>query len=125
MGLLVEVFVRGPDGDTRILDVPEDFHQSAGFESWRTTVWGSELVRSPGARFLPVPAGRNPEVEAARVPDFLREVALLRARPDLIAFGTRRPRTAEEHRDRIQDRLRINEEAALRALVIGGGVLVR
>ncbi|MFE9975738.1 hypothetical protein ACFYRD_34760 [Streptomyces hirsutus] len=47
------------------------------------------------------------------------------ARPDLIAFGTEHPRTTEEHREWIRLRLRITEEAALRALGTGGGVLVR
>ncbi|MCP3767697.1 hypothetical protein [Streptomyces sp. MAR25Y5] len=105
-----EVFVWEPDGDVRRLDVPEDFHQSAGFESWRTTgfeswrttVWGSMLVRSPGARFLPVPADGKLEVEADQVPGFLREIALLRAHLDPIAFGTRHPRTAEEHGEQIR-----------------------
>ncbi|MFF0108070.1 hypothetical protein [Streptomyces hirsutus] len=104
MNLPAEVFVREPDGDVRRLDVPEDFHRSAGFESWRTTVRGSMSVRSPNARFLPVPADRNPEVEADQVPGFLREIALLRAPLDPIAFGTRHPRTAEEHGE--QSRLR-------------------
>ncbi|MFI8304691.1 hypothetical protein ACIF80_14770 [Streptomyces sp. NPDC085927] len=82
-------------------------------------------MRSLGARFLPVPADRNLEVEADQVLGFLREIALLRAPLGLIAFGTKHPRTAEEHREQIQLRLRIIEEAALRALGIGGGVLIR
>lgn len=61
MSLLVEVFVREPDGRRRILDVPDDGYRSGGFESKLTTVWGSEFVRSLGARFLPVPArGASP-----------------------------------------------------------------
>ncbi|MFD0214305.1 hypothetical protein ACFVH9_35790 [Streptomyces hirsutus] len=83
------------------------------------------LVRSLGARFLPVLADRNLEVEADQVPGFLREITLLRAHLDLIAFGTKHPQTAEEHREQIQLRLRITEEAALRALGTGGGVLIR
>ncbi|WEH15053.1 hypothetical protein [Streptomyces sp. VNUA24] len=59
MSSLVEVFVREPDGRRRILDVPDDVHRSGGFESWRTTVWGSEFVRSLDARFLPVPGTRS------------------------------------------------------------------
>jgi hypothetical protein len=76
---------------------------------------------SPG----PGPAGRNPEVEADQVPGFPRETALLRTRPGLIAFGTEHPRTAEERRERLRLRLRLIEEAALRAPGIGGGVLIR
>jgi hypothetical protein len=124
MSLTVEVFVREPDGTMRILDVPADVYQSAGFESWRTTVWGSEPVRALGARFLPVLAEGDLEVEAGQVSEFLSEVALLRAHLDAIARGTRYPRTLEEHRDGIELRLRIIGESALKALGIGGGVLV-
>ncbi|GAQ65218.1 MULTISPECIES: hypothetical protein [Streptomyces] len=125
MSLLVEVFVREPDGRRRILDVPDDVHRSGGFESWRTTVRGSEFVRSLGARFLPVPAREGPSVEAEDVPEFPREVALLRSRPDEVAHGTRRPRTVEEHRDQIECRPGIIEESIRKALELGGGVLVR
>jgi hypothetical protein len=124
MSLLVEVFVREPDGDMRILDVPDEVYQSGGFESWRTTVWGSEFVRSPGARFLPVPAGQDLCVEPGDVPEFQREVALLRSRLDDVARGTERPRTVEEHRHQIDTRLRIIEESARKALEMGGGVLI-
>ncbi|GHH16072.1 hypothetical protein [Streptomyces lanatus] len=124
MSLLVEVFVREPDGKRRILDVPDDVYHSGGFESWRTTVWGSELVRSLGARFLPVLAERDLEVEPGQVPEFLREVALLRAHLDALAHGTEHPRTVEEHRDGLDVRLRIMEESALKAVEIGGGVIV-
>ncbi|MFG2462409.1 hypothetical protein ACGFWE_35845 [Streptomyces sp. NPDC048523] len=124
MSLLVEVFVLEPDGKRRILDVPPDVYQSGGFESWRTTVWGSEFVRSLGARFLPVLAEGDLYVEAEDVPAFQREVALLRSRLDEFAHGTRRPRTVEEHRHQIDTRLRIIEESSRKALEIGGGVLV-
>ncbi|MEU6352108.1 hypothetical protein ABZ896_22695 [Streptomyces sp. NPDC047072] len=57
---------------------------------------------------------------------FLREIALLRAHLDPLAYSTERRRaTAEEHEQQIAELLRIIEEAALRALLIGGGVLVR
>ncbi|MEY9994606.1 hypothetical protein ABIE67_006638 [Streptomyces sp. V4I8] len=124
MSLLVEVFVREPDGKRQILDVPDDVYHSGGFESWRRTVWGSEFVRSLGARFLPVLAERDLEVEAEQVPEFLSEVALLRAHLDAIAHGTEHPRAVEEHRDGIELRLRIIEESALKAVEIGGGVLI-
>ncbi|MCD9876707.1 hypothetical protein [Streptomyces guryensis] len=124
MSLLVEVFVREPDGGIRILDVPDDVYRSGGFESWRTTVWGSAFVRSLGARFLPVPADDDLYVEAEEVPQFRREVALLRSRLDELARGTERPRTVEEHRHQIETRLRIVEESIRKALEIGGGVLI-
>ncbi|WP_328750819.1 hypothetical protein OHT57_35345 [Streptomyces sp. NBC_00285] len=89
MSLSVEVFVRDPDGELRILDVSDDVYRSGGFESWRTTVWGSEFVRSLGARFLPVLAARDLYVEAEDVPEFRREVALLRSRIDEVATDGR------------------------------------
>ncbi|QKW29621.1 hypothetical protein HUT11_28530 [Streptomyces seoulensis] len=124
MTLSVEVFVREPDGEMRILDVPDDAFRSGGFESWRTTVWGSEFVRSLGARYLPVPAEDDLVVEAGEVPELLREVALLRGRLDEVALRTGRPRTVEEHRHELDIRLRIIEDSAREALVIGGGVLI-
>ncbi|EST33709.1 hypothetical protein [Streptomyces roseochromogenus] len=125
MSLLAEVFVREPDGAIRILGVPDDLYRSGGFESWRTTVWGHEFVRALGARFLPLPAEGDLCVEAGDAPEFLREVALLRARLDAVAHGTGRPRTVEERRHQIGTRLRIIEESAHKALETGGGVLVR
>ncbi|MGW1751194.1 hypothetical protein ACWCRD_37415 [Streptomyces sp. NPDC002092] len=124
MSLLVEVFVREPDGEMRILDVPDEVYRSGGFESWRTTVWGSEFVRSLGARFLPTLADDDLYVEAGDVPEFRREVALLRSRLDELAHGTERPRTVEEHRHQIDTRLRIIEESIRKAREIGGGVLI-
>ncbi|MFJ7074497.1 hypothetical protein [Streptomyces sp. NPDC098781] len=124
MSLLVEVFVREPDGTIRILDVPDDVYRSGGFESWRKTVWGSQFVRSLGARLLPVLAEGDLYAEAGEVPELLREVALLRTHLDALAVGTEHPRTVEEHREGIADRLRIIEESAHKALEIGGGVLI-
>ncbi|MFJ9151432.1 hypothetical protein ACIRP7_26020 [Streptomyces sp. NPDC102270] len=124
MSLWVDVFIREPDGKRRILDVPDGVYRSGGFESWRTTVWGSEFVRSLGARFLPVLAEGDLYVEAEDVPEFRREVASLRSRLDEVAHGTQRPRTVEEHRDDIGIRLQIIEESSRRALEIGGGVLI-
>ncbi|MGW0770317.1 hypothetical protein [Streptomyces sp. NPDC002676] len=124
MSLLVDVFVREPDGELRILDVPDEVYQSGGFESWRTTVWGSEFVRSLGARLLPVLADRDLYVEHEQVPDLLREVALLRDNLDAVAAGTERPRTLQEHRGGIECRLGIIEAGAHKALEIGGGVLI-
>ncbi|MFF4489090.1 hypothetical protein ACFY0F_21765 [Streptomyces sp. NPDC001544] len=104
--------------------MPDDVFHSGGFESWRTTVWGSQFVRSLGARFLPVPAEQDLYVEAGDVPEFRREVAVLRSRLDEVAHGTERPRTVEEHRHQIETRLGIIEESCRKALGIGGGVLI-
>ncbi|MFE5817239.1 hypothetical protein [Streptomyces sp. NPDC056479] len=124
MSLCVDVFLRDPNGEWRVLDVPEGCDDSAGFEVWRETVWGSGTVRSLGARFLPGLAGDDLYVEADEVPDFLDEVALLRANLELIATTTRRPRELPEHRGQIERRLDNIEASALRAREVGGGVLI-
>ncbi|WP_316757915.1 hypothetical protein [Streptomyces herbicida] len=64
-------------------------------------------------------------VAAGDVPEFQREVALLRSRLDEVAHGTERPGTVEERRHQIGTRLRIVEESIRKALEIGGGVLTR
>ncbi|MEU2749577.1 hypothetical protein ABZ613_25520 [Streptomyces collinus] len=124
MSLSVDVFVREPDGQRRVLGVPEGRDDSAGFESWRRTVWASEPVRALGARFLPVLADDDLTIEAEEVADFLREVALLREHLDAIAENTWRPRGLAEHRAGLVQRLRNLEVAALHARVIEGGVLI-
>lgn len=81
-------------------------------------------MRALGARFLPVPADDDLEVEAEDVAEFLREVALLRAHLDEIAESAGRPLGLVEHRAGLVRRLRNLEVAALHARVIGGGVLI-
>lgn len=49
----MDVFVIGADGEMCVMDVPAGCSDLAGFESWRTSVWGSESVRALGARFFP------------------------------------------------------------------------
>ncbi|MFE6889633.1 hypothetical protein [Streptomyces sp. NPDC057694] len=124
MSLLVEVFVRDPDGEMRILDVPDDVYQSGGFESWRKTVWGSPTARSLGARLLPLLAIDDLYVEAPDVPALLAEVDLLRTHAAELARATARVCTSEQQRRGIEQRLRIIEESCRKALEIGGGVLI-
>ncbi|MGJ5753089.1 hypothetical protein [Streptomyces puniciscabiei] len=68
MSLSVDVVVRGPNGEFDVLDVPEGCNDSAGFESWRWKVWGSEVVRSLGARYLPLLDGDWMEVPTEELP---------------------------------------------------------
>jgi hypothetical protein len=118
MTLAVDVFLRDADGQWNVLDVPEGCNDSAGFENWRETVWGSQAVRSLGATYLPVLASSDLYVEASDVPGFLGELALLRAHLDAVAAGTGEPS------DLVGSRLDNIEAAALRAREIGGGVLI-
>lgn len=75
-------------------------------------------MRSLGATYLPVLASNDLYVEAPQVPDFLREVALLRASLEPIATAV------GERPDLVGSRLDNIEAAALRAREIGGGVLI-
>ncbi|MEU6674017.1 hypothetical protein [Streptomyces sp. NPDC046925] len=124
MSLSVDVFVVGADGEKQVLDVPEGCSDSAGFESWRTRVWGAPVVRSLGAGFFPVLADADLHLDPGQVPAFLRECLLLRENLDKIVAGTEPVRSTAEHRAAICDRLSIIEEAARRALAMGGGVLI-
>ncbi|MFB8237547.1 hypothetical protein ACFC58_13445 [Kitasatospora purpeofusca] len=87
MSLTVHVFVVGEDGKRNLLDVPEGSSDLAGFERWRTSVWGSEVVRSLGATFFPVLAGGDLTVAPDQVADFLDECALIRSNLELVAAG--------------------------------------
>ncbi|MFE4873836.1 hypothetical protein [Streptomyces sp. NPDC056682] len=124
MSLSVDVFVVGTDGELQILDVPEGASDLAGFERWRTTVWGSDTVGSLGARFFPQLSSDDLKVEPSEVSAFLQECALLRKHLEDIATRTVRPRTLEEHRHALSRRLANIENAANRAQSIGGGVLI-
>ncbi|MGW1373081.1 hypothetical protein ACWD6P_02220 [Streptomyces sp. NPDC002446] len=124
MSLSVDVFVVGADGEPQVQDVPDGCSDAAGFESWRTRVWGAEVVRSLGAVFLPVLAEADLQVEPEQVPAFLRECLLLRENLERIAADTEDVRTIEEHRGVISVRLAIIEDAARRASAMGGGVLI-
>jgi hypothetical protein len=58
---------------------------AAGFESWRTEVWGSPSVRSLGADYFPRLASGNPvTIKPHEVAPFQRECVLLRENLDAI-----------------------------------------
>jgi hypothetical protein len=124
MSLSVDIFVRDANGETQVLDVPEGCSDLAGFENWRTTVWGSEAVRSLGARFFPALADGDLSVQPAQVPAFLAECALLREHLEDVVAGTVPVRTVREHRRQISQRLANIENCAGRARRIAAGVLI-
>lgn len=59
---------------------------TAGFESWRTEVWGSPQVRALGAEFCPRLAAGDLFIESAQVRRFQSE-CLLREHLGAIAVG--------------------------------------
>lgn len=124
MSLRVDVFVLGDDGEIRVLDTPECCEPLAGFESWRSTVWGSAAVRALGAQFFVVLADGDLTIAPDQVPDFLRECATLRASIGDIA-PTDSPRHPRHwYLETISARLANIQIAAGYALGIGGGVMI-
>ncbi|MEU3353625.1 hypothetical protein [Streptomyces sp. NPDC037389] len=124
MSLDVDVFVVEESGEIRILDVPPGCSDRAGFERWRRTVWGSETVRSLGARFFPKLADGDLYVHPTDVPAFIAECLVVRTRVDRIA--ARMP-TSEPYAftvELLEQRLGNITDAARRAQRIGGGVLI-
>jgi len=118
MSLSVHVYLADANGKMRdVLDTPEGTSDLAGFESWRITVWGSETVRSLGARFFPQLADRDLYVPADQLAAFVEECALLRRDVTLIAGQN----AAEEQ---VSFRLGNIEAAAARALDLGACVVI-
>ncbi|MFF8375808.1 hypothetical protein ACF07V_06755 [Streptomyces sp. NPDC015661] len=124
MSLSVDVFVVGADDERTLLDVPEGSSDVAGFERWRTSVWGSEALRSLGARFFPMLAGGDLTVAPDQVADFLAECALIRSNLELVASSTDPAKSHGEYVRQISERLRNIEDAAERARSVRGGVII-
>jgi hypothetical protein len=138
MSLSVDVYVPRAEGGIEVLDVPPESSDVAGWERWRTEVWGSEPVRSLGARFFPRLATEDLTVAPDEVSDFLAECDLLRTHLARIAdhmtaeaeagagagAGTGSRKSHAEHADDVSRRLDNIVNAARRALGIGGGVII-
>lgn len=141
MSLTVSVFLRDSSGamvPDEVLDAP----LAAGFENWRTRVWGSSQVRALGAKYFPRLAETDLHVGAGDVTAFLRECALLREHLDVIVAAvdlscqsgiavdmasgrvTAVSGSAEVFREQVSLRLANIEAAARRALDIGGEMLI-
>ncbi len=124
MSLLVDVFTADESGESRFLDVPEGSSDLAGFESWRTTVWGSDTVCSLGARFFPQLASDTLRVAPEDVPEFIQEVLLLQNNIESIAARMESPKPVAQRASEITDRLNNILDAAQRASQIRGGVQI-
>ncbi len=124
MSLLVDVFTADESGESRFLDIPDGSSALAGFESWRTTVWGSETVHALGARFFPQLAGDDLRVAPEDVPEFIKEVLLLQNNIESIAARMDSPKPIAQRTSEIADRLNNVLDAAQRALQVRGGVQI-
>ncbi|MFI5756037.1 hypothetical protein [Streptomyces sp. NPDC051569] len=124
MTLMVHAFLPTADGGIEVIDTPPEASDLAGFEEWRTSMWGSERVRSLGARFLPRLADGNLLVEPDEVPEFLAECALLHERAALLTGGGEPSERLAGYVHGIRFRLDNMIGAGHRALRVGGGVIV-
>jgi hypothetical protein len=124
MSLVVDVFVVDGDGELCVQDVPAGCSDLAGPESWRTAVWGSDVIRSLGAVFFPMLASGDLTVAPDHVAEFIRECALIRGHLEAVA-SRRDPAVVDDGYVRqVSDRLASVENAAERALRTGAGVII-
>jgi hypothetical protein len=141
MTLTVSVWLRDDSG-AQVRDTTFGESCAAGFENWRTQVWGSPLVRALGAEYFPQLDGADLYIDAGQVTAFMRECALLRQHLDAIAAAVDLSRqegiavntatgivtavseSREVFREHVSLRLASIEAAARRALEIGGEVVI-
>jgi hypothetical protein len=127
MSLSVHVFVPGAGDKMEVLGTPPGCGDAAGFESWRTMVWGSTAVRELGCRLFPVLATGDLTVAPGQVAELLRECALIRANLEVVAPHPNPRRPLDEHVDTmnvVSLRLANIEAAAARARATGCGVII-
>lgn len=124
MSLSVHTFLTRDDGGMTLLDDLGQGADLAGFESFRTSVWGSDAVRGLGARFFPVLRSAELMVAPEEVMAFLTECALLRANLNMIMPPADPDHSHEWYLEVVSTRLANIEAAARRALEVGGGVVI-
>ncbi len=141
MSLTVSVYVRDGSGKS-FEDEALGGSLAAGFENWRTQVWGSPEARALSAEYFPRLAGTDLRVRPGEMTAFLRECALLREHLDVIAAEvdlagqpgvavntttgriTTVSATREIFLEQVSLRLANIEAAARRALQVGGEVVI-
>jgi hypothetical protein len=141
VSLAVRAFVIDMSGKITTLPESSEDPELAGFENWRTEVWGSAAVRALGATIFPQLAVRDLHVMPGRqLNDFRRECRLLRAHLDEIAdavdltsqqgititkTGVIKPgETREAFRAALSQHLANIEAAIRRAKKVRGGVSI-
>ena len=124
VSLIVYVFLFDEDHKMTLLDPPTRGAELAGFESFRTTVWGSDAMRALGARYFPILNGGDLTVLPEQVADFLRECATVEANVEAIAPNANPHHTHEWYVDTVLGSLANIRAAAERALELGGGVVI-
>jgi hypothetical protein len=117
MTLLVNVYTRGDDGSTSLLESAHS-EKLAGFESFRTTFYGGQTARTLGLRLFPTLADTDLYVEG-------EDLKILQAEAELVLqniadFAKEANAEAETLRFRIKNIL----NAVMRAQEVNGGVVV-
>jgi hypothetical protein len=141
VSLTVSVWVKNGSGKS-VKDEALGGSLAAGFENWRTEVWGSPAARALGAHYFPQLADADLYVGAGEMTEFLRECSLLREHLDVIAAGaellgqhgvavntvtgsvTAVGSSREIFREQVSLRLANIEAAARRAMEVGGEVII-
>jgi hypothetical protein len=123
VSLTVDVFLLGEDRGMTVLAPVRPGADLAGFERFRTTVWGSDAMRAVGARYFPLLATGDLTVLHEEVPAFLAECALVEPHMARIAAASG---LADDGSlaETIAARLANIRAAAERALEVGGGVII-
>ena len=139
MSLLVYVVVTNASGEQSELGET----LAAGFESWRTQVWGSPQVQALGAKVFPrLASGEMVTIEDDELARFQAECALVRENLDAVCAGVdlasqhgfvvgnapgqvvRASASREVFRDLVSQRLANIEDAVQRAVNAGGAVVI-
>jgi hypothetical protein len=141
VSLTVSIWIKDGSGKS-VKDEALGGSLAAGFENWRTQVWGSPEVCALGAQYFPQLADADLNVGAEEMTEFLRECSLLREHLDVIAAGAERPAqhgvavntvtgrvtavgsSREIFREEVSLRLANIEAAAHRAMEVGGEVVI-
>lgn len=83
MSLLVNNFIRTPDGKMQVLDAVEHGQDLAGFESYRRTCYGGPVAHALGLSLLPALADGDIYAEGGDVERLRTEATLALSNIDL------------------------------------------
>jgi hypothetical protein len=106
------------DDDWEFVDEPDHSRELAGFESWRTNVWGSPIVISLGCTILPQLRRHNLYCAGDDVRRLLDDTQCILDHLSIIAQAT------DNLEETIAYRTRNINDAARWALENGGGVII-
>jgi len=118
MSLSVSVYVRGASGEMNFVEPESDSAELAGFESYRTTLYGSQAAKSLGLTLLPSLATHDVFAEGTELERLRRESELALANIDKFVAESGAP--GERLRCRFENII----AAVDKARRLGGGVVI-